>query len=104
MRRRCSSHSICTGASWMRGGRMRSDASACRPHASISLCPRGNSAEVWFLHPMQGPLVLMQAAVMPVPTAEVVLAVASAACWLVLAAWLAHRAFRRFVVQKEGVR
>ncbi len=56
-----------------------------------------------FLHPMQAPLVLLQAAFQPVPSWQLVYGLLYGGLWLALSLWAARRAFRRFVIRKEGV-
>ena len=60
---------------------------------------------VMFLHPIQAPLVLIQAAFDPgLPVWQLVYGVLYSALWLGIAYYVAQRAFYRFVVRKEGVR
>ena len=56
------------------------------------------------LHPLQGPLIIMKAAFLPVGPGEFVAGLISSIVWIGGALVLAKRAFRRFVIQKEGVR
>ena len=56
-----------------------------------------------YLHPVQAPLVLLEAAFHPLPAAEVAYGVLYGLLWVApMAAW-GVRAFRRFVVAREGV-
>jgi fluoroquinolone transport system permease protein len=60
--------------------------------------------ESWlmFLHPIQAPLVLMQAAFEHVPAWQIVYGVMYAALWVGIAFYTSQRAFHRFVIRKEG--
>jgi fluoroquinolone transport system permease protein len=55
-----------------------------------------------WLHPLQGAMVLLRAAVTPVGTGELALAVLLSGGWLAVAALWAQRSFRRFVVERAG--
>jgi fluoroquinolone transport system permease protein len=57
-----------------------------------------------YLHPVQAPLVLVEAAFRPVPAWEVAYGVLYGVAWVVPMGLLAVRAFGRFVVAREGVR
>lgn len=58
-----------------------------------------------FLHPVQAPLVLIQAAFDPgLPGWQVVYGLVYGAVWLGISYYAAQRAFYRFVIRKEGVR
>jgi fluoroquinolone transport system permease protein len=57
-----------------------------------------------FLHPIQAPLVLMQAAFEPLPVWQILYGVFYAAMWAGIAYFLSRRAFYRFVVRKEGTK
>lgn len=57
-----------------------------------------------FLHPLQGPLLAMKAAFTPVEFRELAVGLVTSTAWLVIICVLSKRAFRRFVVRKEGVR
>jgi fluoroquinolone transport system permease protein len=59
---------------------------------------------ILFLHPIQAPLLLMQAAFQPIPTWQIVYGVLYAALWAGIAFYGSQRAFMRFVVRKEGRR
>jgi len=71
--------------------------------------PMLNYFDIWrnpimFLHPMQAPLILMQAAFEPVPFWQIVYGILYAALWVGVAFYGSQRAFMRFVVRKEGRR
>ncbi len=53
---------------------------------------------VLFLHPLQAPLVLMQAAFEPVPAWQIAYGLLYASLWIALGFGVTRRAFRRFVV------
>lgn len=57
-----------------------------------------------YLHPVQAPLVLLEAAFRPVAAWEVAYGVLYGLAWVVPMGLLAVRAFRRFVIAREGVR
>jgi fluoroquinolone transport system permease protein len=59
---------------------------------------------IMFLHPLQAPLVLMQAAFETLPAWQVVYGLAYGLLWVGIAFQLAMRSFNRFVVVKQGVR
>ncbi len=59
---------------------------------------------ILYLHPLQAPLILMRAAYHPVAVWELVYGVVYAGVWVGLGYFISRRAFRRFVVQKAGVR
>ncbi len=54
------------------------------------------------LHPLQGPLLAMKAALLPVPWVQLTWGLISTLVWIIVACWLSRRAFERFVVTKEG--
>jgi fluoroquinolone transport system permease protein len=62
--------------------------------------------ESWalYLHPIQAPLVLLEASFFPVETWEWVYGILYMALWIALAYRWSLRAFYRFVIVKEGVR
>jgi hypothetical protein len=65
--------------------------------------------DVWntplmILHPLQGALIVIKAAFLPVATSELLIGSVAAVAWIATAFALANRAFHRFVVRKEGVR
>ena len=57
-----------------------------------------------YLHPVQAPLVLLEAAFRPVAAWELVYGVLYGGLWVGVMGGLAVRAFGRFVVAREGVR
>ena len=57
-----------------------------------------------FLHPLQAPLVLIQAAFGPVPAWQILYGVLYGLLWTGIAYYFTQRAFYRFVITKEGVR
>ena len=59
---------------------------------------------VMFLHPLQAPLVLMQAAFEPLPAWQIIYGLVYSLVWIAITYIITHRAFYRFVVTKEGVR
>lgn len=59
---------------------------------------------VMFLHPLQAPLVLMQAAFEPLPEWQIVYGVLYSLLWVGIVYALSQRAFHRFVIAKAGVR
>jgi fluoroquinolone transport system permease protein len=59
---------------------------------------------VMFLHPLQAPLVLMQAAFAPLPRWQVAYGVVYSLLWIAVAWHLTRRAFLRFVIVREGAR
>lgn len=65
--------------------------------------------DVWpgwwvYLHPIQAPFILLQAAFRPVAHWQIVYAVGYAAVWIAGLALLCRNAFYRFIILKEGVR
>jgi fluoroquinolone transport system permease protein len=59
---------------------------------------------IMFLHPLQGILILLQSAFASVPAWQTVYSYAYSILWTGIFMWLSLRAFRKFVVVKEGVR
>jgi fluoroquinolone transport system permease protein len=64
--------------------------------------------ELWttplmILHPLQGALVLIRAAFIPVAPVDYLSGLLSALIWIVIASMLGRRAYQRFVIRKEGV-
>jgi fluoroquinolone transport system permease protein len=57
-----------------------------------------------YLHPMQAPLMLVQAAYGPIPAWQIIYAILYSGLWIGLGWFVSRRAFYRFVVKKEGVR
>jgi fluoroquinolone transport system permease protein len=62
----------------------------------------GWDSPLLYLHPLQGPLVLMQAAFAPAAAWQVIYGVLASALWLGATAWLCRRAFQRFIVGRAG--
>ncbi len=65
--------------------------------------------ELWtsplmLLHPLQGSLIMMEAAFTPVSMGELTAAVISTGIWIAIACTMGRRAFRRFLIRKEGTR
>ncbi len=65
--------------------------------------------ELWtsplmLLHPLQGSLIMMEAAFTPVSMGELTAAVISTGIWISIACTMGRRAFRRFLIRKEGTR
>lgn len=59
---------------------------------------------VMYLHPLQAPVVLMQAAFQRVEAWQLAYGLAYSALWVVVGVFASQRAFHRFVVQKRGAR
>lgn len=59
---------------------------------------------IMFLHPLQAILILLQAAFTSVPTWQIIYGFAYSILWTGIVMALSLRAFRKFVVVKEGVR
>ena len=59
---------------------------------------------VFYLHPMQAPLMLLKAAFLPVQAWEAVYGILYSALWIGLMMNWSRRAFRRFVIAREGGR
>jgi fluoroquinolone transport system permease protein len=57
-----------------------------------------------FLHPIQAPLVILQAAFESIPVWQMVYGVGYSALWIGITLYAALRAFDRYVVRKESVR
>ncbi|NOK62841.1 MAG: hypothetical protein GFH23_1086674n88 [Chloroflexi bacterium AL-N1] len=55
-----------------------------------------------YLHPLQGPLVLMQAAIQPIILWQWLYGISYSVCWIILLYSLSQHAFRRFVIMAEG--
>ncbi len=60
------------------------------------------SSWIMWLHPLQGPLLAMRAALLPVPPAHLAWGLVSTAVWIAIACGLSRRAFVRFVITKQG--
>jgi fluoroquinolone transport system permease protein len=65
----------------------------------LGITPNG----LFYLHPLQAPLVLMQAAFQPIQPWQWIYGVLYAGVWIGLVFAASQRAFHRFVVLKEGV-
>lgn len=59
---------------------------------------------VLFLHPLQAPVVLLQAAFEPVPAWQIPYGILYSSLWIGIAFHFTQRAFHRFVITREGVR
>jgi fluoroquinolone transport system permease protein len=59
---------------------------------------------IMFLHPLQAPLILMQAAFETLPAWQVIYGLAYGLLWIAITYRLAIRSFHRFVIVKQGVR
>lgn len=55
-----------------------------------------------YLHPLQGPMLLLRAAFEPVEAWQLAYAVLASALWLGVGAWLCWRIFQRFVIGRAG--
>jgi fluoroquinolone transport system permease protein len=55
-----------------------------------------------YLHPLQGPLLLMRSAFEPLAAWHVVYGALASALWLGVGWWLCHRSFQRFVIGRAG--
>jgi fluoroquinolone transport system permease protein len=62
----------------------------------------GWDSPLLYLHPLQGPLVLMQAAFAPAAAWLVSYGALASVLWLGAGAWLCRRSFQRFVVGRAG--
>jgi fluoroquinolone transport system permease protein len=58
---------------------------------------------ILYLHPIQAPLKLIEAAFMSVPSWQIVYGLSYGGLWLAIGLLFSRRAFYRFVVRKEGV-
>ncbi|MBN1260560.1 MAG: ABC transporter permease [Anaerolineae bacterium] len=59
---------------------------------------------IFYLHPLQAPMTLIQAAFETVAGWQLVYALLYGALWVGVVAWLSRRAFYRFVITKQGAR
>jgi len=59
---------------------------------------------ILYLHPLQAPLVLMQAAYEPLPAWKIIYGLTYALFWVGIAYFFSQRAFYKFVIRKEGTR
>lgn len=57
---------------------------------------------IFYLHPLQGPLILMKAGFGVVSGTEVILSLAASGFWILLSFHFAARSFYRFVIVREG--
>lgn len=55
-----------------------------------------------YLHPLQGPLVLIQTAIQPIMFWQWLYGISYSVCWIILLYYLSQRAFRHFVITAEG--
>jgi fluoroquinolone transport system permease protein len=55
-----------------------------------------------YLHPLQGSLLLMTAAFRPIQAGELAFGLSASAAWIVVLFVWSRRAFRRFVISREG--
>jgi len=63
----------------------------------------GWQSPLLYLHPLQAPLLLLQAAWQPLPAWPILYALAYSLLWIWLLFRVAHNAFYRFVIIKQGV-
>lgn len=78
------------------------------PYAAVLLLPLLLYVGPWqswliYLHPVQAPLILMQAAFVPVAAWQLLYALGYALLWIGLIAYVACRLFRRFVTSSLGI-
>jgi fluoroquinolone transport system permease protein len=73
---------------------------------SIPIVDYFDVMESWlfYLHPLQGPLLLLKSAFLPVQPWQIGYGVLSAGIWVSLIYLWSKRSFYRFIVRKEGVR
>jgi fluoroquinolone transport system permease protein len=62
----------------------------------------GWDSPLLYLHPLQGPMLLMRAAFAPADTWQLVYSALASVLWLGAGAWLSQRSFQRFVVGRAG--
>ncbi len=62
----------------------------------------GWDSPLLYLHPLQGPMLLVRAAFAPAEPWQLIYAVLASALWLGVGAWLCRRSFQRFVVGRTG--
>lgn len=76
------------------------------PYAAVLLLPiayiLGWDSPLMYLHPLQAPLVLMQAAFTPVAAWQLAYGVIGSIAWLCAGFWLCRHMFQRFVVGRAG--
>jgi fluoroquinolone transport system permease protein len=73
---------------------------------SLPLGPYFGLSESWlfYLHPLQSPLVMMQAAFQPLESWQMLYALVYGGLWIWLLYYLCLRTFSHFIISKEGVR
>lgn len=73
---------------------------------SLPLLAYFNLWQHWtvYLHPLQAPLLLLQAAYTPLPAWQLIYGVVYASLWLGVGYYICQRAFFRFVITPPGVR
>lgn len=59
---------------------------------------------LFYLHPLQGTLLLFQAAFAPISTSQWIFSILSSLAWAGLGLYLARQWFHRFIVRSEGAR
>jgi fluoroquinolone transport system permease protein len=59
---------------------------------------------IFFLHPLQAPLVLLQGAFTGVPDWQIVYGILYGALWIGITFYWSLRVFRRFIIRREGTR
>jgi fluoroquinolone transport system permease protein len=59
---------------------------------------------LFYLHPLQAPLTLMQAAFEPLPAWKILYGLTYSLVWIGIAYFFSQRSFYRFVIQKEGTK
>lgn len=57
-----------------------------------------------YIHPLQAPLIMMQAAFDPLPAWKMIYGILYSLAWIGLAYFFSQRAFYKFVIRKEGTR
>lgn len=62
----------------------------------------GWDSPLLYLHPLQGPMLLVRAAFAPIETWQLIYGALASALWLGVGAWLCRRSFQRFVVDRAG--
>ncbi|MCL5998697.1 MAG: ABC transporter permease [Chloroflexi bacterium] len=79
------------------------------PYALFFMLPALDYLGIWksglfYLHPLQAPLLLMQAAFRPVEAGQWIYALSYSLVWIGVVYVLSRRAFHRFIIAKEGVK
>jgi len=59
---------------------------------------------LFYLHPLQAPLVLLRAAFEPIAPWQILYGLLYGALWIGVVFWLGQRAFHQFVISKKGTR